>query len=60
MRRRSSFLYRAARLSRDVEATERSIEAGDPSYAQRRVRNVLIGKAHGNAGFWQALWGDRR
>ena len=60
MRRRSSFLYRAARLSRDVEAAERSIETGDPSYAERRVRNVLIGKALGKAGFWRALWGGRR
>jgi len=52
----SRYLYRAARLSRNVEAVERSVETGNPVYAERRAKNVLIGRALAKAGFWSALW----
>ncbi len=39
MRRRSlsSLLYRAARTARPAESIERSLETGDPAYAERRA-----------------------
>jgi hypothetical protein len=53
----SSWLYRAARVARTTEAVEKSVETGDPSYAGRRVRNILIGRALARAGAWRRLWG---
>lgn len=52
----SQFLYRAARISRDVEAIERTAETGNPAYVARRVRNKLVGRALGRLGFWRRLW----
>jgi hypothetical protein len=58
--RLSSRLYKAARVARTTEAVGRSVETGDPSYAGRRVRNILVGRALGKIGFWRALWGGGR
>ncbi|WP_249009354.1 hypothetical protein [Conexibacter sp. DBS9H8] len=52
----SSDLYRAARLSSDVHAVERSLETGDPTYAARRVKNIVVGRSLGKAGVWRRLW----
>jgi hypothetical protein len=52
----SDDLYKAARLSRDVRAIERTAETGDPSYVVRRVKNVLVGRMLGRAGVWRRLW----
>ncbi|WP_249009264.1 hypothetical protein [Conexibacter sp. DBS9H8] len=52
----SSDLYRAARLSSDVHAAQRSLETGDPTYAARRAKNVVVGRALGKAGVWRKLW----
>jgi hypothetical protein len=52
----SSDLYRAARLSRDVHAVERSVETGDPSYVVRRTKNVVLGRLLSRAGVWRRLW----
>jgi len=49
-------LYRAARLSRDVEA----VESGNPKKIERRARNVMVGRALARAGFWSLLWGGSR
>jgi hypothetical protein len=54
--RLSRLLFRAARASRDVEASE----SGDPSKIARRARNKVIGRALARAGLWRLLWGDRR
>ena len=56
----SRFLYRAARIARTTEAVEESVETGDPSYTERRVRNILVGRALAKGGFWRALWGGPR
>jgi hypothetical protein len=48
----SSQLYRAARITRDVEA----VESGNPTRVARRARNVLVGRALGRAGVWRRLW----
>lgn len=52
----SDELYRAARLSSDVRAVERTAETGDPSYVERRVKNKLVGRALGRSGVWRKLW----
>lgn len=49
----SSSLYRAARLTRDVEA----VESGQGG---RRARNIVVGRALARAGFWRMLWGGAR
>ena len=54
--RASNFLYRAARVSRDVESVERSAETGDPRYVERRIKNHILGRLLGRAGVWRALW----
>lgn len=54
--RLSSFLYRLARTSRDVEAVERSVATGNPAYVERRVKNKLVGRVLGRLGFWRRLW----
>jgi hypothetical protein len=53
----SGMLYRAARVSRDVRAVERTVETGDPTYVARRVKNRIVGRALGRAGVWRRLWG---
>ncbi len=54
--RLSSFLYRLARTSRDVEAIERTAETGNPKYVMRRAKNKLVGRLLGRVGFWRNLW----
>jgi len=38
------FLYRAARLSRDVDAVEKTAATGNPRYVARRARNKWWGE----------------
>jgi hypothetical protein len=54
--RLSTALYRAARLSRDAEAVERTAETGRPVYVERRAKNVLLGRALGKLDVWGWLW----
>lgn len=42
-------LYRAARIS----ATGRAVRAGNTG---RRAKNVAVGRALGQTGFWARLW----
>lgn len=55
MARRTSLLYRLARLSADADAIQRG-----PSAVERRARNKLVGRALGRAGVWGVLWGGGR
>jgi hypothetical protein len=50
--RLSRFLYRAARLSRDVEA----VSSGNPERIARRARNKVVGRTLARLGFWRKLW----
>jgi hypothetical protein len=52
----SDGLYRAARLSRDVRAVERTMETGNPAYVERRIKNRIIGRALSRSGVWRKLW----
>jgi hypothetical protein len=52
----SSLLYRAARTARTAESIERSVETGDPSYAERRAVNIAKGRLLRRLGFWRWLW----
>jgi hypothetical protein len=45
-------LYRAARISRDVEA----LSSGNPRRIRRRAKNVVVGRALGRVGVWRWLW----
>jgi hypothetical protein len=54
--RLSSFLYRAARVSRDVEAIERTAETGNPSDVTRGAKNKVLGRALGKLGVWRRIW----
>ncbi len=54
--RLSRFLYRAARISRDLEAVEKSAATGNPEYVARRAKNKLVGRALARMGFWRRLW----
>jgi len=54
--RLSTPLYRAARLSRDVEA----LASGDPSKMVRRGKSKIVGRALDKLGFWKMLWVWRR
>jgi hypothetical protein len=55
--RLSRFLYQAARVSRDVEAIEKTTETGNPKYVTRRAQNKVLGRALGRLGFWRRIWG---
>jgi hypothetical protein len=50
----SSNLYRAARVSRNIEAV-----SGGPDKAVRRARNVATGRTLRRLGVWGRLWGGR-
>jgi hypothetical protein len=50
--RLSSFLFRAARVTRDVEA----ISSGKPRRVARRAKNIAVGRALQRVGFWRWLW----
>jgi len=52
MSRLSRYLYRAARLSRDVEA----VSSGNPERIARRARNKLKGRLLARLGVWRRLW----
>ena len=47
-----NWLYRLARGSSDVKA----VSSGDPKRITRRVKNKLVGRGLGRAGFWRWLW----
>lgn len=46
----SNALYRAARITRDARAVERSIQTGSPAPIARRVLRKAAGRA-----FWRAM-----
>ena len=48
----SSQLYRAARISNDLEAAG----SGNPQRVIRRTRNVALGRMLRRAGVWRRLW----
>lgn len=48
----SSYLYRAARLSRDAKA----ITSGSPRKIVRRVKNHAVGRVLARTGIWRPLW----
>ena len=50
--RLSTRLYRAARLSNDIEA----ITSGDSKRVERRLRNKLKGRLLARLGVWRWLW----
>jgi hypothetical protein len=55
MPRRRSFtsqLYRAARISNNISA----IASGNPRRVAHRTKNVVLGRALGQAGAWRRLW----
>jgi hypothetical protein len=54
--RLSTLLYRAARVSRNVEAVERTAETGNPKDVARRAKNKLVGRSLARLGFWRRLW----
>ncbi len=53
-RRRSltSILFKTARTVDDVE----TLASGNPKRIERRVKNKLLGRVLGRAGFWSRLW----
>lgn len=48
----SSFLFKAARTSRTIEA----VSSGKPRRMTRRAKNIAVGRVLGRAGFWRMLW----
>lgn len=48
----TSWLYRIARVSADT----RAVTSGNPKRVSRRIKNKLVGRALGKAGFWRRLW----
>ncbi len=55
--RLSTWLTRASKTARDVEAVERTLETGNPGYVETRVKNRIVGRALARAGVWRRLWG---
>ena len=49
-------LYKAARVSADVHAVEKTVQTGDPKYVARRAKNKVVGRSLGKAGVWRKLW----
>ncbi len=45
-------LYQLARLSNNLGA----IASSDPERANRRLKNIMVGRALGRAGAWRWLW----
>jgi len=58
MRKRSlsSRAFEFARLTRNAEAVEESLEEGSARPVERRARNVIVGRALARAGVWRRLW----
>jgi hypothetical protein len=55
MRRRRSFtsiLFKTARTLDDLE----TLASGNPKRIEGRVKNKLLGRVLGRAGFWRGLW----
>lgn len=48
----SRLLFRAARLSRDVDA----VSSGKPRRIARRTKSHVVGRALARVGFWRRLW----
>ena len=48
----SRALFRAARISRDLEA----VSSGKPRRIERRAKNRIVGRLLVRAGFWRWLW----
>jgi hypothetical protein len=49
-------LYKAARMSSNVRAVEKTMVTGNPKYVERRVKNKVVGRSMGKAGVWRKLW----
>ena len=49
MSKRTGYLYRAARLSADLDAAKRG-------RLHKRIINRAIGRSLARAGFWKGLW----
>lgn len=50
--RLSNFLFKTARITRDLEA----VSSGKPKRIERRAKNRIVGRALARAGFWRWLW----
>jgi hypothetical protein len=48
----SSQLFRAARITDDIEAAA----SGNPKRMERRAKNVVLGRTIGKLGGWRRLW----
>jgi len=48
----SRFLFRAARVSRDLAA----VSSSHPKRISRRIKNHVVGRVLARAGFWRFLW----
>ncbi len=55
--RLSTWLAKASRTARDVEAVERTLGRGDVGYVETRAKNRLAGRALARTGIFRALWG---
>jgi hypothetical protein len=54
--RLSRFFYRAARVTRDFEAVEKTAATGNPKYVARRAKNKVVSRTLARLGFWRKLW----
>jgi hypothetical protein len=48
----SSQLFRTARAVDTISA----VASGNPRRAERRAKNIVLGRALGRAGVWRRLW----